>query len=110
MHNTAHRASQTHAGIALVTLLGACLWLPARASDPDPMAQGLRRGQSNAVALLVGDIAQRHFAELTQQVQRALAEADGGGGLRRADGGAALRPGPAAFRRDRWRPWGCPAN
>ena len=39
---------------------------------PDPMAQGLRRGQSNAVALLVGDIAQRHFAELTQQVQRAL--------------------------------------
>lgn len=40
--------------------------------QPDPMAQGLRRGQSNAVALLVGDIAQRHFAELTQHVQRAL--------------------------------------
>ncbi|TFY98628.1 LacI family DNA-binding transcriptional regulator [Ramlibacter rhizophilus] len=39
---------------------------------PDPMAQGLRRGQGNAVALLVGDIAQRHFAELTQHVQRAL--------------------------------------
>lgn len=39
---------------------------------PDPMAQGLRRGQGNSVALLVGDIAQRHFAELTQHVQRAL--------------------------------------
>lgn len=44
--------------------------------QPDPMAQGLRKGQGNAVALLVGDIAQRHFAELTQQVQRAL-EAQG---------------------------------
>jgi len=41
---------------------------------PDPMAQGLRRGQGNSVALLVGDIAQRHFAELTQHVQRALEE------------------------------------
>lgn len=39
---------------------------------PDPMAQGLRRGQSNTVALLVGDIAQRHYAELTQHVQHAL--------------------------------------
>ncbi len=40
--------------------------------QPDPMAQGLRRGQTNAVALLVGDIAQRHFAQLTQHVQAAL--------------------------------------
>jgi DNA-binding LacI/PurR family transcriptional regulator len=43
---------------------------------PNPMAQGLRKGQSNTVALLVGDIAQRHFAELTQYVQLAL-EASG---------------------------------
>ena len=42
---------------------------------PNPMAQGLRRGQTNSVALLVGDIAQRHFAELTMRVQAALEEA-----------------------------------
>ena len=41
---------------------------------PNPMAQGLRKGQSNTVALLVGDIAQRHFAELTMHVQSALEE------------------------------------
>ena len=39
---------------------------------PNPMAQGLRRGQPHSVALLVGDIAQRHFAELTMRVQAAL--------------------------------------
>ena len=39
---------------------------------PNPMAQGLRKGQTNTVALLVGDIAQRHFAELTMRVQAAL--------------------------------------
>ena len=38
------------------------------------MAQGLRRGHTNTVALLVGDIAQRHFAELTMHVQAALEE------------------------------------
>src|SRR5690606_29720934 len=42
---------------------------------PNPMAQGLRKGQSNTIALLVGDIAQRHFAELTQHVQGTLEEA-----------------------------------
>jgi DNA-binding LacI/PurR family transcriptional regulator len=41
---------------------------------PNPMAQGLRKGQTNTVALLVGDIAQRHFAELTMRVQAALEE------------------------------------
>jgi len=41
---------------------------------PNLMAQGLRRGHSNTVALLVGDIAQRHFAELTMHVQAALEE------------------------------------
>ena len=41
---------------------------------PNVMAQGLRRGHSNTVALLVGDIAQRHFAELTMHVQAALEE------------------------------------
>lgn len=39
---------------------------------PNPMAQGLRKGQTNTVALLVGDIAQTHFAELTMQLQAAL--------------------------------------
>jgi len=43
---------------------------------PNPMAQGLRKGQSNTVALLVGDIAQRHFAELTLHVQSALEAID----------------------------------
>jgi DNA-binding LacI/PurR family transcriptional regulator len=40
--------------------------------SPNPMARGLRRGQSDTVALVVGDIAQTHFAELTMQVQSAL--------------------------------------
>ena len=39
---------------------------------PNPMARGLRKGQTNTVALLVGDIAQRHFAELTLHIQGAL--------------------------------------
>jgi DNA-binding LacI/PurR family transcriptional regulator len=39
---------------------------------PNFMAQGLRKGRSNTVALLVGDIAQRHFAELTLHVQAEL--------------------------------------
>jgi DNA-binding LacI/PurR family transcriptional regulator len=43
---------------------------------PNAMAQGLRKGQANTVALLVGDIAQRHFAELTLHIQTTL-EADG---------------------------------
>jgi DNA-binding LacI/PurR family transcriptional regulator len=38
----------------------------------NPMAQGLRKGQTNTVALLVGDIGQTHFAELTMHVQAAL--------------------------------------
>ena len=42
---------------------------------PNAMAQGLRKGHSNTVALLVGDIAQRHFAELTMHVQSGLEEA-----------------------------------
>ena len=41
---------------------------------PNPMAQGLRKGRSNTVALLVGDLAQRHFSELTLHVQSALEE------------------------------------
>jgi DNA-binding LacI/PurR family transcriptional regulator len=39
---------------------------------PNSMAQGLRKGRSNTVALLVGDIAQRHFAELTLHIQSEL--------------------------------------
>ena len=41
---------------------------------PNPMAQGLRKGRSNTVALLVGDLAQRHFSELTLHIQSALEE------------------------------------
>jgi len=39
---------------------------------PNPMAQSLRKGRSNTVALLVGDLAQRHFSELTLHMQSAL--------------------------------------
>lgn len=39
---------------------------------PNQMAQGLRKGQANAVALLVGDIEQTHFSALTKQLQAAL--------------------------------------
>lgn len=35
----------------------------------NPIAQGLRKGQSNTVALLVGDIEQTHFSAMTKQVQ-----------------------------------------
>ena len=42
---------------------------------PNAMARGLRKGQTTSVALLVGDIAQRHFAELTMRVQAALEQA-----------------------------------
>jgi DNA-binding LacI/PurR family transcriptional regulator len=38
----------------------------------NPMAQSLRKGQTNTVALLVGDIGQTHFAELTMHVQAEL--------------------------------------
>ncbi|NGM86765.1 LacI family transcriptional regulator [Parapusillimonas sp. SGNA-6] len=38
----------------------------------NPMAQGLRKGQSNTVALLVSDIEQAHFSAMTKQVQSAL--------------------------------------
>lgn len=41
---------------------------------PNTMAQGLRRGTANTVALLVGDIAQLHFGQLTMQLQAALEE------------------------------------
>ena len=41
---------------------------------PNLMAQGLRKGHGNTIALLVGDIAQRHFAELTMHVQSSLEE------------------------------------
>jgi DNA-binding LacI/PurR family transcriptional regulator len=41
---------------------------------PNPMAQGLRKGQTNTVALLVGDIEQTHFAALTNHVQATLEE------------------------------------
>jgi len=43
---------------------------------PNPLAQGLRKRQSKTVALLVGDIGQRHLAELTMRIQVAL-EAQG---------------------------------
>ena len=39
---------------------------------PNPMARGLRRGQANAIALLVGDIEQAYFAGLTKHVQEAI--------------------------------------
>lgn len=38
----------------------------------NPIAQGLRRGQSNTVALLVSDIEQAHFSAMTKHVQGAL--------------------------------------
>jgi len=38
----------------------------------NPMAQGLRKGQTNIVALLVGDIALPHFSALTKHVHGAL--------------------------------------
>jgi len=41
---------------------------------PNPLAQSLRKGRSTTVALLVGDLAQRHFSELTLHVQTALEE------------------------------------
>lgn len=41
---------------------------------PNPMAQGLRKGQANTVALLVGDIEQTHFSALTNHVQTTLEE------------------------------------
>lgn len=40
--------------------------------QPNPMAQGLRRGRSSTVALLVGDIEQGVYASLTKQVQPAV--------------------------------------
>ncbi|SLN46086.1 LacI family DNA-binding transcriptional regulator [Oceanibacterium hippocampi] len=40
--------------------------------QPNHMAQGLRRGRSNTVALLVGDIEQGVYASLTKHVQPAL--------------------------------------
>ena len=39
---------------------------------PNAIARGLRKGQGNVVALLVGDIRQGHFSDLTMQVQTAL--------------------------------------
>lgn len=39
---------------------------------PNPLAQGLRRGYSTTVALLVGDIEQSHFSSTTKQLQVAL--------------------------------------
>lgn len=39
---------------------------------PNHMAQGLRRGHSSTVALLVGDIEQNHFSATTKQIQSAL--------------------------------------
>lgn len=39
---------------------------------PNHMAQGLRRGHSNTVGLLVGDIEQGVYASLTKQIQPAL--------------------------------------
>lgn len=38
----------------------------------NPIAQGLRKGHSNTVALLVGDIEQAHFSAMTKHVQGAL--------------------------------------
>lgn len=42
---------------------------------PNAMAQGLRKGQSNTFALLVGDIEQTHFSSLTSHVQATLEQA-----------------------------------
>jgi DNA-binding LacI/PurR family transcriptional regulator len=39
---------------------------------PNTMAQGLRKGQSNTIALLVGDIEQTHFSSLTNHIQSTL--------------------------------------
>lgn len=38
----------------------------------NPMAQGLRKGQGNTVALLVSDIEQTHFSAMTKHIQGAL--------------------------------------
>lgn len=37
--------------------------------QPNIMAQALRRGNSNVVALIVGDVAQQHFSQLTVPLQ-----------------------------------------
>lgn len=42
--------------------------------SPNALAQGLRRGQSNMVAFLVGDIEQSHFALMTKAVEETLRE------------------------------------
>lgn len=42
--------------------------------QPNRMAQGLRRGRGNSVALLVGDIEQNVYSALTKHVQTALGE------------------------------------
>ena len=39
---------------------------------PNQMAQGLRRGRSSTVALLVGDIEQNHFSATTKHIQSVL--------------------------------------
>ena len=39
---------------------------------PNPLAQGLRRGRSNAVALVISDIEQGWYASLTKHLQVAL--------------------------------------
>jgi DNA-binding LacI/PurR family transcriptional regulator len=54
----------THARVmAAVDMLGYRL---------NTVARGLRKGQTNTVALLVGDIKQGHFGEMTKSVQMAL--------------------------------------
>jgi DNA-binding LacI/PurR family transcriptional regulator len=61
-HETVNRESRERVTASIASL----------AYTPNPMARGLRRGKSDTVALVVGDIAQTHFAELTMQVQCAL--------------------------------------
>ncbi|MGG5823915.1 LacI family DNA-binding transcriptional regulator [Falsiroseomonas sp. HW251] len=70
---TVSRVLNGHASVnaeARERVLDAALKLGFR---PNRMAQGLRRGRGNAIALLVGDIEQNLYSALTKHVQAAVA-------------------------------------
>lgn len=70
---TVSRVLNGHASVnaeARERVLAAALELGFR---PNRMAQGLRRGRGNAIALLVGDIEQNLYSALTKHVQASVA-------------------------------------
>ncbi len=71
---TVSRVLNGHASVnaeARERVLAAALDLGFR---PNRMAQGLRRGRGNSIALLVGDIEQNLYSALTKHVQASVAE------------------------------------